>query len=124
VSLVIQVKDLMHKPGTMKELTLEHSLTEDLGTEVIAVKSGTTIELAVRLESQPENEDDFFIEQDRVDLEQPLIDSVVPNLPIQPLCSEDCPGLCVDCGEKLDAGNHNHEKPIDPRFDALKDFGS
>jgi uncharacterized protein len=164
VSLVIQVKDLMLRPGTMKELTLEHSLTEDLGTEVIAVKSGTTIELAVRLESvhegillsvegetiaksecsrclesmevevpieiqelfhyQPENEDDFFIEQDRVDLEQPLIDSVVPNLPIQPLCSEDCPGLCVDCGEKLDAGNHNHEKPIDPRFDALKDFGS
>ncbi|MEN9854493.1 MAG: hypothetical protein RLZ30_602, partial [Actinomycetota bacterium] len=51
MSLVIQVKDLMHKPGTMKELTLEHSLTEDLGTEVIAVKSGTTIELAVRLES-------------------------------------------------------------------------
>ncbi|MEY3972264.1 MAG: hypothetical protein RLY84_657, partial [Actinomycetota bacterium] len=26
--------------------------------------------------------------------------------------------------EKLDTGSHNHEKPIDPRFGALKDFGS
>lgn len=164
MSLVIQVKDLMHKPGTMKELTLQHTLADALGTEVIAVPAGTLVSLAVRLESvhegillsaegetiarsecsrcletidvevpieiqelfhyQPENEDDFFIEQDRVDLEQPLIDSVVPNLPIQPLCSEDCPGLCADCGEKLDIGNHDHQKPIDPRFDALKDFGS
>lgn len=164
MSLVIQVKDLIYKPGTMKELTLEHSLTDNLGTEVIAVAKDTKIVLAVRLESvhegilvsaegetiaksecsrcleklevdvpieiqelfhyRPENEDDFFIEQDRVDLEQPLIDSVVPNLPIQPLCSDDCPGLCADCGEKLDVANHDHQKPIDPRFDALKDFGS
>lgn len=164
MSLVIQVKDLIYKPGTMKELTLEHSLTDNLGTEVIAVAKDTKIVLAVRLESvhegilvsaegetiaksecsrcleklevdvpieiqelfhyRPENEDDFFIEQDRVDLEQPLIDSVVPNLPIQPLCSDDCPGLCADCGEKLDVANHHHQKPIDPRFDALKDFGS
>lgn len=164
MSLVIQVKDLIYKPGTMKELTLEHALTDNLGTEVIAVAKDTKIVLAVRLESvhegilvsaegetiaksecsrclekievdvpieiqelfhyRPENEDDFFIEQDRVDLEQPLIDSVVPNLPIQPLCSDDCPGLCADCGEKLDVGNHDHQKPIDPRFDALKDFGS
>lgn len=163
MSLVIQVKDLMHKPGTMKTLTIEHSLTENLGTDVISVESGTKLDLDARLESvhegilvsvegktiaksecsrcleninvgvpieiqelfhyQTENEDDFFIEQDRVDLEQALIDAVVPNLPIQPLCSQGCPGLCADCGEKLDVGNHNHQKPIDPRFDALKDFG-
>lgn len=164
MSLVMQVKDLIHKPGTMKELKLEHILPEDLGTEIICVKKGTSLVLDVRLESvhegilvtaegdttaltecsrcldpmslpiaidiqelflyQPQNEDDFFIEQDRIDLEQPLIDAVVPNLPIQPLCSDDCSGLCPDCGEKISVGMHQHEKPVDPRFDALKDFGS
>lgn len=164
MSLQIQVKDLIQKPGTMKELELVHSLENPLGTDVVAVPKGRELKLFVRLESvhegilvtvsgdavadtecsrclepmqeeieielqdlfhyQPKEEDDFAIEQDRVDLEQALIDAVVPNLPIKPLCSEDCPGLCADCGEKLDVGVHNHEKPIDPRFDALKDFGS
>lgn len=164
MSLQIQVKDLIQKPGTMKELELVHSLENPLGTDAVAVPKGRELKLFVRLESvhegilvtvsgdavadtecsrclepmqekieielqelfhyQPKEEDDFAIEQDRVDLEQALIDAVVPNLPIKPLCSEDCPGLCADCGEKLDVGVHNHEKPIDPRFDALKDFGS
>lgn len=164
MTLQIQVKDLIQKPGTMKELELTHELEHPLGTDVIAVPKGRELKLSVRLESvhegilvtvsglavadtecsrclepmqeevdielqelfhyQPQEEDDFFIDQDRVDLEQALIDAVVPNLPIKPLCSEDCPGLCADCGEKLDVGNHDHAKPIDPRFDALKDFGS
>lgn len=164
MSLIIQVKDLMLKPGSMKEINLKHTLQSDMGTEIISVKPGEEIELSVRLESvhegilvtaegeteaasecsrcldairvripinfqelyhyQPESEEDFFIEQDRVDLEQPLIDAVVLELPIKPLCREDCPGICADCGEKLDQGNHDHQRPIDPRFDALKDFGS
>jgi uncharacterized protein len=82
------------------------------------------IELQELFHYHPEQEDDFVILQDRVDLEQALIDAVVPNLPLKPLCSEDCPGLCADCGERTDVGSHNHEKPIDPRFGALKDFGS
>jgi uncharacterized protein len=82
------------------------------------------IELQEIFHYQPQEEDDFAIVQDRVDLEQALIDAVVPNLPLKPLCSENCPGLCADCGERADVGTHNHEKPIDPRFGALKDFGS
>lgn len=164
MSLQIQVKDLIQKPGTMKELELVHALEQPLGTDIVAIPKGSELKLSVRLESVhegilvtvsgdadadtecsrclepmheaieielqelfhyfPKEEDDFAIEQDRVDLEQALIDAVVPNLPIKPLCSEDCPGLCADCGEKLDVGTHNHQKPIDPRFDALKDFGS
>jgi uncharacterized protein len=164
VSLQIQVKDLIQKPGTMKELELVHELVQPLGTEIVAIPKGRELKLSVRLESvhegilvtvngdsfadtecsrclepmqeeieieiqelfhyHPQEEDGFVIQQDRVDLEQAIIDAVVPNLPIKPLCSEDCLGLCADCGEKLDVGTHNHERPIDPRFDALKDFGS
>lgn len=43
--------------------------------------------------------------------------------PIAPLCREDCPGLCIACGERLDEGAHNHpDEAIDPRLEALRGF--
>jgi DUF177 domain-containing protein len=56
-----------------------------------------------------------------VDLEQVVRDAVLLTLPQAPLCSEDCPGLCPECGGKwVELGaDHRHEK-IDPRQAALK----
>jgi uncharacterized protein len=57
---------------------------------------------------------------DRIDLEPTVRDAVVLALPLAPLCREDCPGLCSECGVKwadLEPG-HGHEK-IDPRWAAL-----
>jgi uncharacterized protein len=43
--------------------------------------------------------------------------------PIAPLCEPDCPGLCVECGERLGAGHVDHEADvIDPRMAALQGF--
>lgn len=59
-------------------------------------------------------------ENDLVDLEPVLRDAVVLALPFQPLCSEDCPGLCVECGARLaDDPEHGHGEPIDPRWAGL-----
>ena len=38
------------------------------------------------------------LEGDLLDLEPVLRDAVVLDLPLQPVCSEDCPGLCAECG--------------------------
>jgi len=65
------------------------------------------------------------IVEDRIDLEPVVRDAVVLALPHVPLCSEDCLGLCADCGGRwADLGpDHRHEK-IDPRWAALKErFG-
>ena len=35
-----------------------------------------------------------------IDLEGPIRDAIILNLPINPLCTPDCPGLCPECGEK------------------------
>ena len=60
------------------------------------------------------------LEGDLVDLEPLLRDSVVLALPFQPLCQDDCPGLCVECGARLaDDPDHGHEEPVDPRWAAL-----
>jgi uncharacterized protein len=57
---------------------------------------------------------------DLLDLEPVLRDAVVLALPFQPLCREDCPGLCIECGARLaDDPEHAHEDPVDPRWAAL-----
>jgi uncharacterized protein len=60
------------------------------------------------------------LEGDLLDLEPLLRDAVVLSLPFQPLCRDDCPGLCIECGARLaDDPDHQHEEPIDPRWAAL-----
>ena len=61
------------------------------------------------------------LEGDLLDLEPVLRDAVVLALPFQPLCREDCPGLCVECGTRLaDDPGHTHEAAVDPRWAALQ----
>ena len=60
------------------------------------------------------------IVDDWIDLEPLVRDALVLALPLVPLCSEDCRGLCSGCGMKwaeLEPG-HGHET-IDPRWAAL-----
>jgi uncharacterized protein len=57
---------------------------------------------------------------DLLDLEPALRDAVVLALPNNPLCREDCPGLCPDCGVCWDdlPEDHSHGQ-VDPRWAAL-----
>ncbi|WP_110238873.1 YceD family protein [Nocardioides gilvus] len=60
------------------------------------------------------------LEDDLLDLEPLLRDAVVLALPFQPLCQDDCPGLCTECGARLaDDPDHGHEAAIDPRWAGL-----
>lgn len=60
------------------------------------------------------------LEGDLLDLEPVLRDAVVLALPFQPLCRDDCPGLCPECGARLaDDPEHRHDDPVDPRWAAL-----
>jgi uncharacterized protein len=57
---------------------------------------------------------------DLLDLEPLVRDAVVLSLPFQPLCQDDCPGLCPECGARLaDDPGHRHDEAIDPRWAAL-----
>ena len=62
---------------------------------------------------------DVEVQDDHVDLEPPVRDSIVLSLPFQPVCQPDCPGLDPVTGEKLAAGTVP-ETPIDERWAALK----
>ena len=61
------------------------------------------------------------LEGDLIDLEPLLRDAVVLDLPFQPLCRDDCAGLCVECGANLNENpEHRHEADLDPRWAALR----
>ena len=67
-----------------------------------------------------EDDEVSMLQDDLVDLEPLLRDAVVLALPFQPLCRDDCPGLCTECGARLaDDPDHTHEAAIDPRWAAL-----
>ena len=58
-----------------------------------------------------------------LEFETPVREALQLAEPIAPLCAIDCPGLCVACGERLDAGTHDHPSDeVDPRLAALRDF--
>lgn len=59
-------------------------------------------------------------EHHEVNLGQVLHDELALTEPMHPLCRPDCPGLCVECGQRLDAGPHAHDgDEIDPRLAGL-----
>ena len=91
---------------------VEDSLELDL-QDLFAYEGSTT-------EATSEEDEVRLVEGDRIDLEPMVRDLVVLSLPLSPVCSEDCQGLCVDCGQRLDdlPPDHTHEV-IDPRWAGL-----
>jgi uncharacterized protein len=66
-----------------------------------------------------DDEETARIEGDLLDLEPVVRDAVVLELPFQPVCRDDCPGLCAMCGARLaDDPAHGHDQH-DPRWAAL-----
>ena len=162
-NFLVPVHDLMHRAGTMREISSKIKLEHSLGAGLAQVAKDTEIDLELRLESVHEGiyvsggletkargecsrcleplsmpikvdiqelfayslqvEDDLVVQDEQIDLEQVIVDSVVLNLPFTPICSEDCLGLCPECGLKMnDDPDHAHEAPIDSRWNELKNF--
>ena len=70
---------------------------------------------------EPDDDLASRLEGDLIDLEPLLRDEVVLDLPYQPLCRDDCLGLCVECGANLNENlDHRHAARLDPRWDALR----
>ncbi|KAA0975288.1 DUF177 domain-containing protein [Paeniglutamicibacter gangotriensis] len=69
--------------------------------------------------SDDEELDQYQVIDDRIDLEPVLRNAVVTALPFQPVCREDCAGLCSECGKSLNEDPEHHHEVLDPRWAAL-----
>ncbi|HEX2074810.1 MAG TPA: DUF177 domain-containing protein [Geodermatophilus sp.] len=91
---------------------IEDTLELDV-QELFAYEGSTT-------EATSEEDEVRRLVGDFLDLEPMVRDLVVLSLPLAPTCTEDCAGLCVDCGQRLDdlPADHTHEV-VDPRWAGL-----
>ena len=70
-------------------------------------------------------EDELLMEGDYMNLESPIRDAICLTLPINPLCSDDCQGLCPDCGLKwVDLSDDHVHETIDARWAGLADVAT
>jgi uncharacterized protein len=71
-------------------------------------------------------EDDLttaFYDDDQIDLSELISEQLHLALPMKPLCSEGCKGLCPHCGTNLNTDSCDcSEKWEDPRLAVLKDL--
>lgn len=72
---------------------------------------------------QIENELVFPIDQNhQLDLREAIRQNLLLALPMQPICKEDCAGLCPQCGKNLNEGPCSCKPPIDERLSVLGDL--
>ncbi|MCK0111313.1 DUF177 domain-containing protein [Ornithinimicrobium sp. F0845] len=172
---VFDTRELVRRPGAMTETSRTVTAPDQIGTDVIAVKAGDTVDLDLRMESvmegvlasgsvratatgvcvrclddldlpvevrfqelfaypdraahhhevaadEDEQDEGYVLEDDQMDLEELIRDAVVTALPFQPVCRDDCPGLCSECGARLADDPDHHHDVIDPRWSALADL--
>jgi len=62
-----------------------------------------------------------YLEEGRISTDHLLRENILLSLPVQPLCHEDCRGLCPRCGAELNRGVCTcTETHADPRLQALR----
>ncbi|MFI5779182.1 YceD family protein [Nocardia sp. NPDC051570] len=87
-------------------------------TELFAYPNSAT-------EQTTEEDEIHRLVDDMVDLEPVVVDAVGLELPLQPLCEPDCPGLCPECGVRMAIAGSDHKHEIlDPRWAGLANFAA
>ena len=83
----------------------------------VAVSGELAIAVSERFADPPLAEDDLYpIVDDTVDLGPLVRDAIVLELPMAPLCREDCRGLCPQCGADRNESECGCVAPVDPRW--------
>lgn len=71
----------------------------------------------------PAEEEAYEVKGTEIDLEPMLRDALTLALPLNPICSADCQGLCATCGKNLNKGPCEcRYEEIDPRWAALSEL--
>jgi uncharacterized protein len=87
---------------------------------LIPVKGSTTATFREMYSLHPVEGDTYPIQHEKVDLELVAREAILLDLPLAPLCREECAGLCLTCGADLNDGPCTCAVPAaDARWAAL-----
>lgn len=127
---LLRANEVVHVRGRA-ELQLQAECSRCLAPVALALDAPIEVALFPRGEEpEPDEHGEVAAEDmgvdtydaEEVDLSHVLHDEVFLGLPMNPLCSEACAGLCGTCGENLNARACRCEPDIDVRWQALKDI--
>lgn len=85
-----------------------------------AITGTAEAEVLEVFEDEPTEGETSKLDGDRIDLEPLAREAVLLELPLAPLCQDDCAGLCPDCGADRNAGDCGHTlEAVDDRWAVL-----
>ncbi|UCF31708.1 MAG: DUF177 domain-containing protein [bacterium] len=95
-----------------------HGIQEEIDLQLRPV---SLMESSEERELANDDLDVEFFRGDALDLNHILAEQISLALPMKPLCSEECGGLCPLCGgERKEAACSCDEESFDPRWEALR----
>jgi uncharacterized protein len=111
-------------------LSYEQTLSCNRCLKPIVEPTRADVELVIVVESQPEAESEhalheqdlgqLYIDKEMLETDPILIEQLQLNVPMKPLCREDCKGLCRECGADLNDGPCSCAGPkVDARWASL-----
>jgi uncharacterized protein len=120
VGLELRLESVME--GVLVSGTVEVTVTAECGRCLDPVSDQLAVEVQELFAYEPTGADDEqpLLTGDFIDLEPLVRDAVMLGLPLNPVCDEDCQGLCAECGARLTEvePDHAHDE-TDPRWAAL-----
>jgi len=120
VELDLRLESVMD--GVLVSGIVEVTVVAECGRCLEPLSDSLEVEVQELFAYEPADRDDEqpLLTGDFIDIEPLVRDAVVLGLPLNPVCDEDCPGLCATCGVRLAdvEPDHTHADP-DPRWAAL-----
>ncbi len=114
---------------------LESGMSEVEAQVELLLTPGSKEPVVGELELGKEDLGVLYVSGEVLDTDPILFEQVLLNIPMRPLCREDCAGLCPTCGANRNHGNdggngsngravkcHCETEPTDPRWAALAAF--
>ena len=84
------------------------------------VQGDLRVDVQELFEPEPRDGESYRLGHDHIDLEPLAREALTLDLPLAPLCSADCRGLCPTCGADLNQGDCDcPPAQVDPRWAAL-----
>lgn len=85
------------------------------------IRERLTIEVHELYQQVAEDPDAYAIENDQINLLPMVRENLLLGIPLGPLCREDCPGFCPQCGADLSETQCGCDTTVaDPRWAALE----
>jgi uncharacterized protein len=121
IELELRLESVME--GVLVSGTARATMTGECGRCLDPVSDELVVDLQELFSYAPEDDEEPKMVEDLLDLEPTLRDALVLEIPLTPLCNDDCSGLCAGCGARLDdvEPGHTHEQ-ADPRWAALAEL--